>query len=152
VSRMSTEISFCLCVWKLFLSTFCYRFGGGVVPVVVMLAAATVAVFNSKTNDFWCIMSLYCCVCKILMHLLCTYMDARLPHHPKHPDGKTFTNQHFVRVPDKPSKCSLWYIHCGIFSSVQSLLYLMAVLDPASCLVIKTCYLSYENLYFTIEW
>jgi len=33
-------------------------------------------------------------------------MDARLPRHPKHPDGKTFTSQHFVRIPDKPSMCA----------------------------------------------
>jgi len=33
-------------------------------------------------------------------------MDARLPRHPKHPDGKTFTSQHFIRVPDKPSMCA----------------------------------------------
>jgi len=29
-------------------------------------------------------------------------MDARLPHNPRHPDGKTFTSQHFIRIPDKP--------------------------------------------------
>jgi len=38
----------------------------------------------------------------IVMHLLCTYMDSRLPPHPKYPDGKTFSSQHFLRSPDKP--------------------------------------------------
>lgn len=38
------------------------------------------------------------------MHMLCTYMDARLPAQPKYPDGKTFTSQYFVKTPDKPSK------------------------------------------------
>lgn len=38
----------------------------------------------------------------ILMHLLCSYMDARLLPHPKYPDGKTFTAQYFVKTPDKP--------------------------------------------------
>ncbi|KAG8440082.1 hypothetical protein GDO86_006033 [Hymenochirus boettgeri] len=38
----------------------------------------------------------------IIMHIFCTYLDARLPPHPKYPDGKTFTSQHFVLTPDKP--------------------------------------------------
>lgn len=40
--------------------------------------------------------------CAILMHVLCTYLDSRLPPHPKYPDGKTFTSQHFNHIPDKP--------------------------------------------------
>ncbi|KAM6985607.1 transmembrane protein 209 [Aplochiton taeniatus] len=40
--------------------------------------------------------------CAILMHVLCTYLDSRLPPHPKYPDGKTFTSQHFSHIPDKP--------------------------------------------------
>uniref|UniRef100_A0A674EM61 Transmembrane protein 209 n=1 Tax=Salmo trutta TaxID=8032 RepID=A0A674EM61_SALTR len=40
--------------------------------------------------------------CAILMHVLCTYLDSRLPPHPKYPDGKTFTSQHFTQTPDKP--------------------------------------------------
>lgn len=40
--------------------------------------------------------------CAILMHVFCTYLDSRLPPHPKYPDGKTFTSQHFVQTPDKP--------------------------------------------------
>lgn len=40
--------------------------------------------------------------CTILMHLVCTYLDSRLPPHPKYPDGKTFTSQHFSHTPDKP--------------------------------------------------
>lgn len=39
---------------------------------------------------------------QILMHVLCTYLDSRLPPHPKYPDGKTFTSQHFIQTPDKP--------------------------------------------------
>ncbi|NXH22866.1 TM209 protein, partial [Bucco capensis] len=38
----------------------------------------------------------------IIMHAFCTYLDSRLPPHPKYPDGKTFTSQHFVQTPDKP--------------------------------------------------
>uniref|UniRef100_A0A8D2M6W8 Transmembrane protein 209 n=1 Tax=Zonotrichia albicollis TaxID=44394 RepID=A0A8D2M6W8_ZONAL len=38
----------------------------------------------------------------ILMHVFCTYLDSRLPPHPKYPDGKTFTSQHFIQTPDKP--------------------------------------------------
>ncbi len=34
--------------------------------------------------------------------MLCTYMDARLPAHPKYPDGKTFTSQYYMKTPDKP--------------------------------------------------
>ncbi|XP_056133373.1 transmembrane protein 209 [Lampris incognitus] len=40
--------------------------------------------------------------CAILMHVFCTYLDSRLPPHPKYPDGKTFTSQHFSHMPDKP--------------------------------------------------
>ncbi|NXD70589.1 TM209 protein, partial [Eolophus roseicapillus] len=39
---------------------------------------------------------------QIIMHVFCTYLDSRLPPHPKYPDGKTFTSQHFVQTPDKP--------------------------------------------------
>ena len=39
----------------------------------------------------------------LAMHMLCTYMDARLPAQPKYPDGKTFTSQYFVKTPDKPN-------------------------------------------------
>ncbi|CAH1787400.1 unnamed protein product [Owenia fusiformis] len=38
----------------------------------------------------------------IVMHCLCSYMDQRLPPHPRFPDGKTFTNKHFAKTPDKP--------------------------------------------------
>ncbi|XP_053572356.1 transmembrane protein 209 isoform X2 [Bombina bombina] len=49
----------------------------------------------------------------IIMHVFCTYLDARLPPHPKYPDGKTFTSQHFVQTPDKPdiSNENLFCIH-----------------------------------------
>ena len=39
----------------------------------------------------------------LLMHLFCSYMDSRLPPHPNYPDGKTFTSQHFLKVPEKPN-------------------------------------------------
>ncbi|XP_033745069.1 transmembrane protein 209-like [Pecten maximus] len=39
----------------------------------------------------------------IVMHLLCTYLDSRLPPQPKYPDGRTFTTQYFVKTPDKPN-------------------------------------------------
>lgn len=38
----------------------------------------------------------------LVMHLLSTYLDSRLPAQPKFPDGKTFTSQYYVRTPDKP--------------------------------------------------
>ncbi|KAK3544818.1 hypothetical protein QTP86_027496 [Hemibagrus guttatus] len=49
----------------------------------------------------------------ILMHILCTYLDSRLPPHPKYPDGKTFTSQHFIQTPNKPdlSNENLFCIH-----------------------------------------
>ncbi|XP_028810592.1 transmembrane protein 209 isoform X1 [Denticeps clupeoides] len=49
----------------------------------------------------------------ILMHVLCTYLDSRLPPHPKYPDGKTFTSQHFLQTPDKPDMTNenLFCIH-----------------------------------------
>lgn len=49
----------------------------------------------------------------ILMHVLCTYLDSRLPPHPRYPDGKTFTSQHFSQTPDKPdvSNENLFCIH-----------------------------------------
>ncbi|KAJ4924749.1 hypothetical protein JOQ06_003700 [Pogonophryne albipinna] len=51
--------------------------------------------------------------CAVLMHMCCTYLDSRLPPHPKYPDGKTFTSQHFSHTPDKPdvTKESLFCIH-----------------------------------------
>ncbi len=39
---------------------------------------------------------------QIVIHALCTYLDSRLPPHPKYPDGKTFTSQYFMKTPDKP--------------------------------------------------
>uniref|UniRef100_A0A8D3BNN6 Transmembrane protein 209 n=1 Tax=Scophthalmus maximus TaxID=52904 RepID=A0A8D3BNN6_SCOMX len=51
--------------------------------------------------------------CGILMHVFCTYLDSRLPPHPKYPDGKTFTSQHFSHTPDKPdvTKENLFCVH-----------------------------------------
>ncbi|XP_060573852.1 transmembrane protein 209-like [Ruditapes philippinarum] len=37
----------------------------------------------------------------LVMHMLCCYLDARLPPDLKYPDGKTFTSQHFMKTPDK---------------------------------------------------
>lgn len=42
------------------------------------------------------------------MHVFCTYLDSRLPPHPKYPDGKTFTSQHFVQTPNKPGISLSW--------------------------------------------
>ncbi|KAH9508145.1 hypothetical protein Btru_054848 [Bulinus truncatus] len=39
----------------------------------------------------------------LVMHLFCCYLDSRLPAQPRYPDGKSFTSQHFVKTPDKPS-------------------------------------------------
>ncbi|XP_057243578.1 transmembrane protein 209 [Malurus melanocephalus] len=54
-----------------------------------------------RIRGTWC-----CCYlvvfAQILMHVFCTYLDSRLPPHPKYPDGKTFTSQHFIQTPDKP--------------------------------------------------
>ncbi|XP_066580165.1 transmembrane protein 209 [Amia ocellicauda] len=49
----------------------------------------------------------------IIMHVFCTYLDSRLPPHPKYPDGKTFTSQHFIQTPDKPDMTNenLFCIH-----------------------------------------
>uniref|UniRef100_UPI00398E75BA transmembrane protein 209 n=1 Tax=Pristiophorus japonicus TaxID=55135 RepID=UPI00398E75BA len=49
----------------------------------------------------------------IIMHMFCTYLDSRLPPHPKYPDGKTFTSQHFIQTPDKPDTTNehLFCIH-----------------------------------------
>lgn len=38
----------------------------------------------------------------LVMHLLCTYLDTRLPAQPRHMDGRVFTAQHFIKIPDKP--------------------------------------------------
>lgn len=40
--------------------------------------------------------------CVLVVHALCTYLDSCLPAHPKHPSGKTFTDQFFMKTPDKP--------------------------------------------------
>ncbi|XP_030842845.1 transmembrane protein 209-like [Strongylocentrotus purpuratus] len=40
--------------------------------------------------------------CVLVLHALCTYLDSCLPPHPKHPDGKIFTDQYFMKTPDKP--------------------------------------------------
>ncbi|PVD24484.1 hypothetical protein C0Q70_14967 [Pomacea canaliculata] len=38
----------------------------------------------------------------LVMHLLCTYLDSRLPAQPRYMDGRVFTAQHFVKTPEKP--------------------------------------------------
>lgn len=45
------------------------------------------------------------------MHVFCTYLDSRLPPHPKYPDGKTFTAQHFSHTPDKPGRGTHMHTH-----------------------------------------
>ncbi|XP_064485050.1 transmembrane protein 209-like isoform X2 [Ornithodoros turicata] len=40
--------------------------------------------------------------CALVLHILCTYLDSRLPPDPRYPDGKTFTSQFFSKTPDKP--------------------------------------------------
>ncbi len=54
---------------------------------------------------------------QIIMHMLCTYMDARLPAHPKYPDGKTFTSQYFMKTPDKPGILRQFYSNFSSFIS-----------------------------------
>ena len=36
-------------------------------------------------------------VLQIIMHVLCCYLDGRLPPRPHSPDGRPFTQQHFIR-------------------------------------------------------
>uniref|UniRef100_A0A8C5TY37 Transmembrane protein 209 n=1 Tax=Malurus cyaneus samueli TaxID=2593467 RepID=A0A8C5TY37_9PASS len=56
----------------------------------------------------------------ILMHVFCTYLDSRLPPHPKYPDGKTFTSQHFIQTPDKPgTRTSNENVFCIYQSSIN---------------------------------
>lgn len=38
----------------------------------------------------------------LVMHLFGTYMDSRLPVHPKYPDQRTFTSQYVMKTPNKP--------------------------------------------------
>lgn len=57
----------------------------------------------TKDGNLWVSLTPLC-VSQILMHVFCTYLDSRLPPHPKYPDGKTFTSQHFSHTPDKPGK------------------------------------------------
>ncbi|KAK7814096.1 hypothetical protein U0070_020955 [Myodes glareolus] len=52
----------------------------------------------------------------IIMHVFCTYLDSRLPPHPKYPDGKTFTSQHFVQTPNKPVVCLPFLLHVQLCS------------------------------------
>lgn len=39
----------------------------------------------------------------LVMHMLCCYLDSRLPAEIKYPDGKTFTSQYFLKTPEKPN-------------------------------------------------
>ncbi|XP_035171670.1 transmembrane protein 209 [Oxyura jamaicensis] len=54
----------------------------------------------------------------IIMHAFCTYLDSRLPPHPKYPDGRTFTSQHFIQMPDK-SDTSNGNVFCIYQSSIN---------------------------------
>ncbi|KAF0311992.1 Transmembrane protein 209 [Amphibalanus amphitrite] len=38
----------------------------------------------------------------IVMHMVAAYLDGRLPPHPSHPDGRTFSSEHLSSAPDKP--------------------------------------------------
>ncbi|KAK7101684.1 transmembrane protein 209-like [Littorina saxatilis] len=38
----------------------------------------------------------------LVMQLLCSYLDSRLPAQPRCMDGKVFSSEHFVKTPDKP--------------------------------------------------
>lgn len=40
---------------------------------------------------------------QIVMHLLCSYMDAHLPPNPRHPNGRVFSSQYFLKCPHKPT-------------------------------------------------
>ncbi|MFT7816945.1 transmembrane protein 209 [Arapaima gigas] len=55
----------------------------------------------------------------IVMHVFCTYLDSRLPPHPKYPDGKTFTSQHFSQTPEKPADMSNENLLCIHQSSMN---------------------------------
>ena len=68
------------------------------------------------------------------MHMFCTYLDSRLPPHPKYPDGKTFTSQHFSHTPDKPGKYTYrkdnqrLVISCVCFLSLIHRIYLLFIM------------------------
>uniref|UniRef100_A0A8C0EVK9 Transmembrane protein 209 n=1 Tax=Bubo bubo TaxID=30461 RepID=A0A8C0EVK9_BUBBB len=69
----------------------------------------------------------------IIVHVFCTYLDSRLPPHPKYPDGKTFTSQHFIQTPDKPDTLNE-NIFCIYQSSINppryELIYQRHVFNP----------------------
>ena len=64
------------------------------------------------------------------MHMLCTYMDARLPAQPKYPDGKTFTSQYFVKTPDKPSKKNIGNLYSFNLYILNTCLFRIQKLIP----------------------
>ncbi|XP_067928785.1 transmembrane protein 209-like [Watersipora subatra] len=39
----------------------------------------------------------------IVMHALCTYLDARLPCNPKYAEGKAFSSEHYMSTQEKPN-------------------------------------------------
>lgn len=61
---------------------------------------------------------------QIIMHVFCTYLDSRLPPHPKYPDGKTFTAQHFSHTQDKPGGYPLMVISQQEFHHFKDILML----------------------------
>lgn len=40
---------------------------------------------------------------QIVMHLLCTYLDSHIPPNPRFPGGRSFSDQYFLKAPDKPA-------------------------------------------------
>lgn len=40
----------------------------------------------------------------LVMHLVATYLDSQLPPLPSLPDGRPFSSQHFVKLPNEPTK------------------------------------------------
>lgn len=70
------------------------------------------------------------------MHVFCTYLDSRLPPHPKYPDGKTFTAQHFSHTQDKPGEYQQEVARCrvAVFKAMCPVLY-----EPPQMLPRRTC-------------
>jgi len=101
---------------------------------------------------------------QVVMHMLCTYLDARLPPDLRYPDGKTFSSQHFIKTPDKPSGCIcfvfqyceighfLYGLNFGVFTQVIAnplcvLLYVvLCLLQKISCVCFLVC--PYNSLHY----
>ena len=55
-----------------------------------------------SNNLPWDILTMDNFLLQIVMHLLCTYLDNHMPRNPRFPDGRPFSSQYFLKVPDKP--------------------------------------------------